>query len=261
MHLRRPSASMVVSLIALFASLGGVGYAASQLPNGSVGSAQLQTFAVTNHKLGTGSVGNHKIENGAIGPRKMENGAIGAAQINSAEVQERVGGTCSSGAVTSVTDTGAVTCASAPSQEYDVTSAAPVTVPATSTTPTPIASESVPSGSSYIAFANPYVQVTGTPIDKHVTVQCTLTVGTSMTATQSRSVTVDTPASGDNETTSIPLVVTAPSSTTSSTASVTCAQTTTNTTSPTVAVSSDINVLQTAANTTATPTMSAARRR
>jgi hypothetical protein len=42
---------MVVALIALFAALGGVGWAATQLPANSVGTAQLQNASVTNHKL------------------------------------------------------------------------------------------------------------------------------------------------------------------------------------------------------------------
>ena len=42
---------MAVSLVALFMSLGGVGYAATQLPNNSVGPAQLKNSAVTNSKI------------------------------------------------------------------------------------------------------------------------------------------------------------------------------------------------------------------
>ena len=123
MHLprlrRRPSASMVVALIARFAALGGVGYAATYLPAGSVGTNQLQNASVTNHKILNGSVGNFKLATAAVGPRKMENGAVGTAQINSSEVQERVTGTCTAGAVTSVTSTGAATCGTAPGLEFD----------------------------------------------------------------------------------------------------------------------------------------------
>ena len=47
MHLRslfrrRPTASMVISLIALFVALGGASYAAVSIPNNSVGNAQLK---------------------------------------------------------------------------------------------------------------------------------------------------------------------------------------------------------------------------
>ena len=39
---RRPSASLVVGLLALFVALGGTSYAAISLPRGSVGAAHLK---------------------------------------------------------------------------------------------------------------------------------------------------------------------------------------------------------------------------
>jgi hypothetical protein len=259
MHFRRrPSASMVVALLALFASLGGVGYAATQLPAGSVGTDQLQNASVTNHKILNGSVGNFKLAVGAVGPRKMMNGAVGKTQIDTSQVQARVAGTCSSGAVTAVSATGAVTCNSAPPQELDKSSTTPVTVSSTSTTPTPIVSEPLPGGSSYLVLANPYVTITNTTANQQVEVDCALAVGPSTGAVQSRSVTVNigaNPSSLANTippATSIPLVVTAPSSTNSITATVACKQlSTTGTPAPTVTVLSNINALQTAGNTTA----------
>ena len=53
---RRPSPALVISIAALLMSLGGVGYAATQLPNGSVGTSALQNGAVTNSKLRDNSV-------------------------------------------------------------------------------------------------------------------------------------------------------------------------------------------------------------
>jgi hypothetical protein len=61
-----PSPALVVSIIALIVALGGVSYAATTLPNGSVGTKQLKNKAVTNAKLGPQSVGTAKIKNGAV---------------------------------------------------------------------------------------------------------------------------------------------------------------------------------------------------
>jgi hypothetical protein len=256
MHLhrprRRPSPSMVVALLALFASLGGVGYAATYLPAGSVGTSQLQNASVTNHKILNGSVGNFKLSTAAVGPRKMENGAVGTAQINTSEVQARVTGSCASGAVTSVTTTGAVACNSAPPLEYDTSLATPATVPA-GTTATPIAGEPLPGGSSYLVTANPYVHVTGASAGQQVEIDCTLSAGPATTAIQSRSWTTEVGANALPQTNSIPLVVTAPSSTSAITAGVACTQeiTGTGTSTPAVTVTTNINAIQTASNTTA----------
>jgi hypothetical protein len=48
---RRPSPAMAVALTALFVSLGGIGYAASTVPDNSVGTRQLKDAAVTAAKL------------------------------------------------------------------------------------------------------------------------------------------------------------------------------------------------------------------
>jgi hypothetical protein len=254
MHLkrlrRRPSASMVVALMALFASLGGVGYAATYLPDNSVGTNQLQNASVTNHKILNGSVGNFKLATAAVGPRKMENGAVGTAQINANEVQERVTGTCTSGAVTSVTATGTTTCGAAPGQEFDTSSASAVTIP-TGTTATGVVSEPLAGGSSYLVLADPYVHITDPTAGQQATVTCTLAVGPATTAVQTRSWTVEIGPNGLAQTNSIPLEVTAPSNATSITASVACTQTSTGT-APKITVESNINALQTASNTTAT---------
>ncbi|HST39508.1 MAG TPA: hypothetical protein VLK58_08365, partial [Conexibacter sp.] len=53
---RRLSYANVVATIALFVALGGVSYAAVQLPRASVGSAQLQRDAVTAEKVRDGSL-------------------------------------------------------------------------------------------------------------------------------------------------------------------------------------------------------------
>jgi hypothetical protein len=58
---RRPSSAMIVALLALFVSLGGVGYAATQLPRNSVGTAQLRAKAVTTAKLANDAVTSSKV--------------------------------------------------------------------------------------------------------------------------------------------------------------------------------------------------------
>ena len=71
---RKPSAPMVVALIALFVAMGGTSYAAVTLGKNSVGSKQLKKNAVTTSK----------IKNGAVTTSKIKNGAVTAAKINPA---------------------------------------------------------------------------------------------------------------------------------------------------------------------------------
>lgn len=82
--MKRPSPSLVISLIALFVALGGTGYAATQLPKNSVGPRQIKKGAVTTEKISratrkalTGKVG----ATGAIGATGAAGptGAAGAA--------------------------------------------------------------------------------------------------------------------------------------------------------------------------------------
>jgi hypothetical protein len=242
MHVRRrPSAPMIVALLALFASLGGVGYAATTLPSGSVGTAQLQS----------GAVSNAKIKNGAVGHGKLAGGAVGKTQINSSQVQARVTGTCASGAIESVAGGGGVTCASTMPHEFDTSSTSPVSVP-DGTGSTPIASESLDGGSSYLVLANPDVHITNASDHQQVQVTCKLAVGPSTGAQQTRTWSTEIGSQAFDQENAIPLVVTAPSNANSITANVSCTRTFTGGSSPTVTVSSNINAVQTAGNTTAT---------
>jgi hypothetical protein len=101
---RRPSASMVVSLVALFFALGGAGYAATQLPPNSVGTRQIRSNAVTWNK---------------IAPR-----TVGSGRINQALVQTRVTGKCSgtTGAIGQVLQSGKVACNPTAPAEFGKTS-------------------------------------------------------------------------------------------------------------------------------------------
>jgi hypothetical protein len=49
--MRKPSPALLIALLALFVSLGGTGYAVSQLPKNSVGNKQLKKNAVTSTKV------------------------------------------------------------------------------------------------------------------------------------------------------------------------------------------------------------------
>jgi hypothetical protein len=232
---RRPSASLVISFAALFVALGGVGYAATQLPAGSVGSAQLRN----------GSVGNWKLKSNAVGARKIINGAVGAKQVNSTQVQLRVGTPCSTGAVKAIGLSGSVTCT--PTLPGEVgTSAAAVTL---GTGSTQVATESLAAGSSYLALAYPHAVISGAT-GQRVQVDCTLSVAPGTGAsTITKSLAVELGSSGGPQAGTIPLVLPVASSSTAQAATVRCTDSATpSTPAPSVAVDTTLNAIQTAAN-------------
>src|SRR5437763_15785642 len=97
----RPSAAIVISSIALFMSLGGVGYAATQLANNSVGTPQLKNNAVTNSK----------IKNDAVSYKKIQARAVGTVRANLDQLQARVRKTCAAGtAIGALDSTGRPAC-------------------------------------------------------------------------------------------------------------------------------------------------------
>jgi hypothetical protein len=75
---RKPSLALVISLVALFISLGGTSYAAITLPARSVGAKQLKSGAVTTAK----------IRKSAVTTAKIRNGAVTAAKINAASITD-----------------------------------------------------------------------------------------------------------------------------------------------------------------------------
>jgi hypothetical protein len=235
---RRPSAPLVVSFAALFVALGGVGYAASQLPPNSVGTAQLQN----------GSVGNFKLKSGSVGPRKIINGAVGAQQVNLTQVQLRVFSTCSSGAISAVNQSGSVNCTPTLPNEFG-TSAAGVTV---GISPTNVATKPLPAGSSYLVLAYPHAVISG-QTNQHVEVDCTLSVpstgGTLNPNKNSNTLAVDLGSGSQSDAGTIPLVLPVASATSAETATVSCFDTTTQgTQAPVVTVDSTLNAIQTASN-------------
>jgi len=64
--MKRPSPSLVVSLAALVVALGGTGYAVTQLPKNSVGTAQIKKNAVTGSKVKPGTLDASDFKAGAL---------------------------------------------------------------------------------------------------------------------------------------------------------------------------------------------------
>ena len=64
--MKRPSPSLAVSLAALVVALGGTGYAVTQLPKNSVGTAQIKKNAVTGAKVKAGSLDASDFKPGAL---------------------------------------------------------------------------------------------------------------------------------------------------------------------------------------------------
>jgi hypothetical protein len=232
---RRPSAPIVISIVALFLSIGGVGWAATQLPAGSVGTSQLQNGSVTNFKLAQEAVGFRKIIPGSVGTRR----------INPTQVQERVSGKCSgASAIASISQTGGATCVTTSPNQFGTTSSGQVTV-APGNTNTTIASETLPANSSYVAFGTVNATVTGTTSNQWVKVTCTLNPGGTG---NSRTAAATTHVSSDPESVNIPIVAPTGSASGSTTANVTCTFANGSGTAPTVTASASLNAVTTAAN-------------
>jgi hypothetical protein len=194
--------------------MGGVGYAASALPASSVGTAQLQHGSVTHSKLRFNSVSYQDIQQRAIGLKR--------ADLN--QIQQRVATTCGAGtAIGAIQNNGTVTCNAARPAQFGTTGTKVVTTALTS-----VASETLPTGSTYLAVANPSAtNASGTAKD----VTCSLTVGANK-----QTETAQVPAGGSA---SIPLQVAGPAGT----ADVSCL-----TASGASSVTSAINAIATSAN-------------
>jgi hypothetical protein len=72
---------MVVACLALGISLGGTGYAATQLPDKSVGREQLRNGAVGNLNIRDGAVTAGKIRSDAVTGAKIRNGSVAARDL------------------------------------------------------------------------------------------------------------------------------------------------------------------------------------
>jgi hypothetical protein len=81
----------LISLIALFVSLGGIGYAATrigtkQLKNGAVTGKKLARNSVTSAKIKSGNVGNSDLATNSVSTSKIRNGAIIAGKLAAGSV-------------------------------------------------------------------------------------------------------------------------------------------------------------------------------
>ena len=75
----RPSPALVVAFIALFAAMGGLGYAATKLKPNSVKAKTIRNGAVTSGKLANGSVTTAKLSPDAVAPNAVN--AMDAAKL------------------------------------------------------------------------------------------------------------------------------------------------------------------------------------
>jgi hypothetical protein len=79
--LRRPSPALVVSLIALFAALGGTVYAATKIDGKSI-----KTKSLPGNRLKLKSVAGNRLKPGAVGAGQLAPSSIGGNQINEASL-------------------------------------------------------------------------------------------------------------------------------------------------------------------------------
>lgn len=110
---------MLVAVSALFVSLGGGAYAATQLPAHSVGSAQLRNGAVTAGKLANGAVSSEKVQRHSLLASDFKSGQLPTA-LGPQGVPGPTGATGPTGQQGSAGATGAP---GAPGNGYDFTTA------------------------------------------------------------------------------------------------------------------------------------------
>jgi hypothetical protein len=232
MHLRslfrrRPTASMVISLIALFVALGGASYAAVSLPKNSVGTAQ--------------------IKNNAVNYKKIATHTIGLQRIDATKVQVRVSGTCkNSSAINTIAQGGKVTCQSTLPTQFGASSDS-TTVGTTSST---VVSKILPAG-NYLLTAVPYATInpssTAAAVGQQVQVTCTLSAASG--SSQTRSVAIEVGGSNRTQTVAIPMTFPTTVGAPQGTAHVDCLHAATPATpDPAVTVQSTLNAIPTQSN-------------
>lgn len=86
----RPTPALVVAFIALFAAMGGLGYAAAKLKPNSVKTGNIRNLAVTGDKLADGSVTSSKLAADAVAPSARN--AANAMNAVSAANADKLGG-------------------------------------------------------------------------------------------------------------------------------------------------------------------------
>jgi hypothetical protein len=75
----RPTPALVVAFVALFAAMGGFGYAAAKLKPSSVKTKNIRAGAVTTDKLADGAVTTPKLAPDAVAPNAMNAAKLGGA--------------------------------------------------------------------------------------------------------------------------------------------------------------------------------------
>ena len=225
MHLRalfrrRPTASMVISLIALFVALGGASYAAVSLPNNSVGTAQ--------------------IKNNAVNYKKIATHTIGLQRIDATKVQVRVSGTCkNSSAINTIAQGGKVTCQSTLPTEFGASSDSTPVGTASAT----VISKILPAG-NYLLTAVPYATInpSSTAAGQQVQVTCTLSAASG--SSQTRTASIEVGQSTRTQTVAIPMTFPTTVAAPQGTAHVDCLHAATPATpDPTVTVQSSLNAI------------------
>ena len=230
MHLRalfrrRPTASMVISLIALFVALGGASYAAVSLPNNSVGTAQ--------------------IKNNAVNYKKIATHTIGLQRIDATKVQVRVSGTCkNASAINTVAQGGKVTCQSTLPTEFGASSDST----SVGTTAATVVSKILPAG-NYLLTAVPYATINPSNTANGQQVQVTCTLSAASGSSQTRTVAIEVGGTEKTQTVAIPMTFPATVGAPQGTAHVDCLHAATPATpDPTVTVQSTLNAIPTQSN-------------
>ena len=87
----RPSPAMVVASLALFVALGGVGYAALNLPTGSVKSKHLAAGSVKKSEIASTAVGRGELASAAVSSGDVANGSLRPADLASDAARRLLG--------------------------------------------------------------------------------------------------------------------------------------------------------------------------
>jgi hypothetical protein len=103
----RPSPALIVAFVALFAAMGGIGYATAKLKPNSVNAKNIKSGAVTTDKIADGAVTTPKLAANAVAPYATN--AVNA--MNAAKLGGAAPGECQTGWLTAsmVVDTAALT--------------------------------------------------------------------------------------------------------------------------------------------------------
>ena len=173
---RRPSAAMVIAALALFVSLGGVGYAATlrqRQRRHAAAQERRRHQQQAEQQLRRRSGRSFPARSGSCGPIPTScrsGSAATARRSGDRHDREQRQGQLQQRAARPDRD----------DQQHR---------PPSRSSPATVDSTTLASGSSYLALANPTATVTGSGIDQRVNVSCTLTVGSN---TETRGVTIDT---------------------------------------------------------------------